>query len=1500
MTSKKNIIEEPRGFYYSPQGDDILDGDSIEVPKKTIQAAIDAAEALIPPPSQSDNATVTEAQGGIFLEDIELCESILFQGLQTTIVGSGPVVVKGSNFLSFRPQTVVALSNNAISVELIDALSFGCNFSFCGANGDNATAFDISGDCDDIFITCSSVRLQGDGGVGFNVTANSPTPIDINVNTGVMDNDNQIFFEWNQTMPSEASVINISTITSTGTGNEAIHAMAGNLNISTQLISCDSICTVEDGATLTMDANILVGNILVKDGGRLVLKSVGVLAGDLTVDSGGIVACDITVHDSGSIINNGVINGNINGEYFGNESKPISTARYVDSLATASERDGSTTNPYNSIAEALDDISDATNIKPYALRIAPGNYNEGALMLEPFISLNGYGSAEVNMTVTGINANDAGQYRIKNINIVGNVTIDLSGVGASFLLLESGLLAGNFLFTGSGAGEDTVVLNETTIGGTLNVSNSTFVAQGVNFDAAVNITATSGIPNANGDVAATRFLSCRLTGSTVAVGGTLQHSAELSNSVVDGIFTADGSNTTLTLFVDSYPNNIFFTNGAQGILKNEIDSARQGYKNDSTGLVRGGEITQGTLTTQMDIAEGVGTIFDYSDPANPEAFPVTFESFTDVDITNVATERFTWVAIDRNAAVVQFAPDDFDNVARRDNILIGAVSHSSGGFDAYSRTIITTRETHEQLMDLLDALGVVKADGLVIEPNADDTFDKTAGILVNPGAGNAQSNRAENTVNIAAESPTVFSRLLGIQDITTATGVTGVVFEDYDDGSNTPTAIPGSPNIATIQYIFQFPIDGAVLVQYGQTLYSDLEEAVSLAGADDPVIPNFIRKDALLVARIAVRSGGSDLSDAGDAIFLSGSKFGVDSTGGSGGSGAGNGDFFGPASSTIDEILTFDDATGKVGKAASDIAALAGDLQRVTSNGDLRILTNGTGAVQLGSGNILSNLGMANLIGGTVVSVATPLAGNALHQYEHNGVAIGRSGYVNFSDHLAFMDIDTSKGLFIETSGQISIGKSETDPNFSVMIGGDEKPLGLPNLTTANEGSLTPAQRMLHYNSILDRVRYYDGLAFRSVASLDDIPPLSILKYVDNNTTGTDRDGSINKPYLSSGEARTAITDNAISKQYTLVIIEDDGTSNDPKPYIYQRGVNGDNFTGGARIPNIVGRYEYSNMVVGNVNSDNLTVAAESIFTDVHFLAGSSIFTISTTTPATVKFIRCQFDGKMDFRQIDAEFVGCEINAIELIDGTLTPKTWVFRSCTLNGIMTTSGSSIGCNFTFFNCHWLPSSSLVAGYPMLVTCDNTFPHESNGQVTISSRLSESVLDDYDNSGSTLSAGNVQAAIDELDGKVGDLESVFAEAINNAQTTSIGATGVYEHINIDSALSLVTANNWDTFAGRIRFLGVSFTGIIRMTVEVHVPPGSPSPKNYDIRGALNTNVTGIFPTLFDIQAGDYRQISLEFRVSGLNNGDLIDARIKQLSGAVDQNPVISMATYEAIED
>ena len=177
---------------------------------------------------------------------------------------------------------------------------------------------------------------------------------------------------------------------------------------------------------------------------------------------------------------------------------------------------------------------------------------------------------------------------------------------------------------------------------------------------------------------------------------------------------------------------------SEGTINGNIGDYTYGnaFSNDeSTTLIRGGQVTEGSTNLLIDIAEGRGHIFDYSDPDAPVNFVVDWDAFVDVPIVNVATDLFSWICIDRTGAVAQFDPDNFTFIQRRDYITLGTIVHNSGVFIVYERNAVVEQETHAQLLDLHEGLGVIKSRGLVTTPNADLTFSKTSGIVLSPGAG---------------------------------------------------------------------------------------------------------------------------------------------------------------------------------------------------------------------------------------------------------------------------------------------------------------------------------------------------------------------------------------------------------------------------------------------------------------------------------------------------------------------------------------------------------------------------------------------------------------------------------------------------------------------------------------------------------------------------------------------------------------------------------------------
>lgn len=320
MTDKANIDPRDRGFYFSANGDNVHDGRSLELPRQTIQSCIDSAEALVPPPSTPNPGFVNEAQGGVFVESIILCNSILFDAKQTAVVSSDPITAIGASFISFNCQTVVNSSVNGIGVKVDAESNFGCDMALCQVTGTNGTAFDISGACNDLFITCSLISVSGDGGKGLNMTASSDDPIDININKGLMNGNNETMVRWALPTAADEGAIDISIISSNGTNNTAFNMVSGGLNVIAQHLKCDQILIAESGSFFTITSNVLVGDTLLKTGSTASIIC-SVYVGDIEIESGALFTVSIGRH-TGTVINNGNTNGIINGTRFGSSILP--------------------------------------------------------------------------------------------------------------------------------------------------------------------------------------------------------------------------------------------------------------------------------------------------------------------------------------------------------------------------------------------------------------------------------------------------------------------------------------------------------------------------------------------------------------------------------------------------------------------------------------------------------------------------------------------------------------------------------------------------------------------------------------------------------------------------------------------------------------------------------------------------------------------------------------------------------------------------------------------------------------------------------------------------------------------------------------------------------------------------------------------------------------------------------------------------------------------------
>jgi hypothetical protein len=245
--------------------------------------------------------------------------------------------------------------------------------------------------------------------------------------------------------------------------------------------------------------------------------------------------------------------------------------------------------------------------------------------------------------------------------------------------------------------------------------------------------------------------------------------------------------------------------------------------------------------------------------------------------TNIATQDFTYVLIDRNNNIIQQAnfptPQE-----RRDNILLGKVVHiNHTNISIINNTVDYGVSPFSTMRDMFSPVSIIN-DGITPYPNgANLSFNKTAGSLYGLGINWTNNPKSPNKVTLSASLPVTLFRAT---QTTIATPVTTVDPTNYDV-AGTITVIPNPSNNATNMRIYQFPT-GTVVVQYGQTVYSSLSNAIAGIQAETFVKNPAIIGSAVLIGVLSVTKGCTDLSNSSTAKFTPVSVFG-ETTGGTAG-----------------------------------------------------------------------------------------------------------------------------------------------------------------------------------------------------------------------------------------------------------------------------------------------------------------------------------------------------------------------------------------------------------------------------------------------------------------------------------------------------------------------------------------------------------------------------------------------------------------------------------------
>jgi len=307
---------------------------------------------------------------------------------------------------------------------------------------------------------------------------------------------------------------------------------------------------------------------------------------------------------------------------------------------------------------------------------------------------------------------------------------------------------------------------------------------------------------------------------------------------------------------------------------------KDGY---DTGLISFGELSINVDPTKFDISAGVGVHNEW-DAATPLVEPiikqVDFGPYTALTVTNMAISPVTYVGIDFNSiteaitVVQQSSP--FTNEQRRGIISLGVLVHSNNTtIEVVNNIAAPIAGVVNQLHDFMQAIGSLNTSGNVIVPNgANLNIDKTAGTIFKLGINYLDNYEDPHALTLAEDLGATFRYRL--QDSTEYANTVSIDPSMYDL-AGVLTAVP--VNKFTIQHVYMFQ-SGGIRIQYGQTLYNSLAEAIEGVDTEAFVTEPNVAENGIFRCHLVVAEGATDLTNIAQAKFFTVGKFG-NVTGGS-------------------------------------------------------------------------------------------------------------------------------------------------------------------------------------------------------------------------------------------------------------------------------------------------------------------------------------------------------------------------------------------------------------------------------------------------------------------------------------------------------------------------------------------------------------------------------------------------------------------------------------------
>jgi hypothetical protein len=297
----------------------------------------------------------------------------------------------------------------------------------------------------------------------------------------------------------------------------------------------------------------------------------------------------------------------------------------------------------------------------------------------------------------------------------------------------------------------------------------------------------------------------------------------------------------------------------------------------ASGVYHGGTLSVSTPTPDgnVNISALEGFVIDTSNFGidSIDTTPVSTNAIVHPISAGSLVNNVTYILIDSTGSVIE-RPNFPTPVERRTYIFLGVAVHPDNATVQFVNNLQdVSSDITGQLHDLSRRLGFFNIDGNGISANgANLSINKAAGTAFKTGVNYSNNSKDPDTATLAVKTASQFKyrTQTGNEDALYSTDIDTDI---WDDGSGNNVAIPGGGNQATIQRIYVFP-SNEVRIQAGQTIYSNVSDAIDAIGKESFVTDTNIKENGLLLCQLVVRKNATDLSDSTQAVFFQAGRFG--------------------------------------------------------------------------------------------------------------------------------------------------------------------------------------------------------------------------------------------------------------------------------------------------------------------------------------------------------------------------------------------------------------------------------------------------------------------------------------------------------------------------------------------------------------------------------------------------------------------------------------------------